>query len=143
MLLKHSTKPSRRRKAVATAELAILLPVLVTLFVGVVDFARVFYYAMTVTNCARNGALWLCDPVNATQSQYTTLQQAATADAPNLSPTPNVTSTNGTDANGEPYVEVTVTYDFKTVSGFPLFPSPFTLTKTVRMRTIQLIPNFP
>ena len=45
----------RLRRAAATAELAVLAPVLVFLMLIAVDFARIFYTAVTVSNCARNG----------------------------------------------------------------------------------------
>jgi Flp pilus assembly protein TadG len=140
MMLRRSR--SRSERGVATAELALLLPFLMAVFVGVTDFARVFYYAMTITNCARNGALWACDPINATQSPYTNVTDAALADASNLSPTPTVTSTTGTDFDGQPYVSVTVTYTFQSITAFPLFPSSLTLTRTVQMRQIPLEPSF-
>ena len=45
-----------RRSAVAVVELAVLLPLLMLLFVMTVDFARVFYFSLTLTNCAAQGA---------------------------------------------------------------------------------------
>src|SRR6266545_8094363 len=40
----------------AIVELAVALPMLVMLVVGAADFARVFYFAHTLTNAARAGA---------------------------------------------------------------------------------------
>jgi hypothetical protein len=61
---------------------------------------------------------------------------AALADAPNLTPTPTVTSTSGSDTYGA-YVEVTVSYSFQTVTNFSVgifsVPSSANVTKTVRM----------
>ena len=50
------------RHAAAAAELAILLPFLAFAFVIAVDWSRIFYYSVIVTNCARNGALYASDP---------------------------------------------------------------------------------
>ena len=107
-----------RRRGAAVVELAILLPFLMLLFVLAVDFARVFYCSLTITNCARAGALYASDPVAAAESPFASIQAAALADATNLTPQPTVTSSQGTDALGQPYVEVTVSYAFKTITGY-------------------------
>jgi Flp pilus assembly protein TadG len=117
---------------VAVVELAVLLPFLMTLFLITVDFARVFYFSLTLTNCARAGALYACDPVAAVESPFTSFSDAALADASNLSPQPIISSSNGVDASGRAYVEVTAKYPFATVTNFPGIPS-VQLTRTVRM----------
>jgi Flp pilus assembly protein TadG len=114
-------------------ELAILLPLLVFLFLIAVDFARVYYFSLTLTNCARAGALYACDPAVADESPYANVQAAALSDATNLSPQPTITKSNGTDASGRPYVQVSAAYTFKTVSGFPLIPKNLAMTRTVKM----------
>src|SRR5260370_40421031 len=48
----------RRRPAAAATEMALLLPFVALLFVGAVDFCRVYYSSQTVQNCARSGALY-------------------------------------------------------------------------------------
>jgi hypothetical protein len=129
------------------------------MFVIAVDWARVFYYSITVRNCARNGALYLCQQQSArtTTSPYTDsgyvnlyvnsaspVTAAALADAPNLAPTPTVTSTTGSDRYG-PYVEVTVSYPFQTVTNFSVgifgVPSSTNVTSTVRMYVPPESPN--
>jgi Flp pilus assembly protein TadG len=129
-----------RRSAAATVELAVLLPFLMFLIVIGVDYGRIVYYSVTVENCARNGALYAGDPVAASQSPYASLQDAALADAGDLSPPPTVTSTNGVDAAGNPYVDVTVSWTFQTITTYPGVPSQTTLTRTVRA---QVAPNLP
>ena len=86
----QTRKPSRPGAAVV--ELAILLPFLTFMFVIAVDWARIFYYSVTITNCARQGALYGSDPFTAAQSPYASIQEAALADSPNLNPQPTVTS---------------------------------------------------
>ena len=130
-----------RRTGVAAVELAILLPLLAFLFVVAIDFARIFYYCVTVTNCARNGAVYACDTTSAMNSPYKSVQEAALADAGNLSPTPTVTSTTVSDAGGN-YVEVTVTYQFNTITNYPGIPRTTNVTRTVRMRQVAQTPNF-
>src|SRR5262245_16916603 len=66
----------RSRRGVASVELAVLVPFLAFLFVIALDFGRIFYFSVTVENCARSGALYGSDPVAAAQSPYSSIQQA-------------------------------------------------------------------
>ena len=147
------------RKGAQVVELAVLLPFLAFMFVIAVDWARIFYYSIAVTNCARNGALYLSQQQSAkttsapnTDSGYVNLYvnsaspvtAAALADAPDLTPTPTVTSTSGSDGYG-PYVEVTVSCPFQTVTNFSvgnfLVPSSTNVTRTIRMYVPPESPN--
>src|SRR5271169_6272143 len=114
-------RPRRAHRAVprhggAAAELALMLPVLTFVFIVAIDFCRLFYHYNVITNCARNGALWLSDPlangtVTPSQSPYATYQAAALADANYLNPaltTSDVTSSTGTDGHGNATAIVTV-----------------------------------
>ena len=152
-------RKQRARPAAAAVEFAVLAPFLAFLFVIAVDWARVFYYSIAVRNCARNGALYLSQKQSAktTSSPYTDsgyvnlyvnsaspVTAAALADASNLTPTPSVTSTSGSDSYG-PYVEVTVSYAFQTVTHFSVatfvVPSSTNVTSTVRMYVPPESPN--
>ncbi len=128
---RHGRK--RCRKGVAAVELAVLLPLLVFLFLITIDFARVYYFSLTLTNCARAGALYASDPAVAPESPFASVQEAALADATNLSPAPTITQTEGTDGSGRTYVEVTASYSFSTVTGFPGLPNNLALTRSVKM----------
>jgi hypothetical protein len=129
------------------------------MFVIAVDWARIFYYSIAVENCARNGALYMSQQQSAktisspyTDSGYVNLYvnspnpvtAAALADAPDLTPTPTVTSAGGSDGNG-PYVEVTVSYAFQAVNSFSVgsfvVPSTTDVTRTVRMYVPPESPN--
>ena len=135
--------PGGSRPAAAAVELAVLLPFLAFLFVIGVDFARVFYCAVTVTNAARNGASY--GSQDATHAADTAgIQAAALADATNLSPAPDVSSTTATDADGNPCVRVTVTYTFQSITHVPGGPGAVNLSRTVQMRTAATVPtDFP
>ena len=154
MVRKHTV-----RKGAQAVEFAVLLPFLAFMFVIAVDWARIFYYSIAVTNCARNGALYMSQQHSAktisspyTDSGYVNLYvssanpvtAAALADASDLTPTPTVTSTSGSDGNG-PYVEVTVSYSFQTVTNFSVgsfgVPSSTNVTSTVRMYVPPESPN--
>jgi len=124
-----------RRRGAAVAELAILLPFLALIFVAALDFGRVFYYHVIVTNCARSGALYgSIGPTHAADA--TGIQSAAKAESPELSSSLNVSSTTGTDSAGNSFVSVTVTYPFKTITDFPGIPASATVGRTVQMRVI-------
>ncbi len=130
-----------RRPASSAIELALLLPILAMFFLFTVDFARLYYHYSIVTNCARNGALYGSDPTSMPESPYANVTAAALADASNLNPQPTVTSNNGVDSAGNPYVEVTVVYPFSTISNYPGLSNPINLTRTVRMRVAPATPN--
>jgi Flp pilus assembly protein TadG len=121
----------RLRRGAAAVELAVLLPVLTLLFVGIIDFGRVFYYYQIVTDCASDGALYASSST-ANSTNTTAISSAALAGASNLSPQPTVTPSTVT-VNNINYVKVNVTYTFNTISGYPGIPSPVTLTRTVQM----------
>ena len=153
------SRTHRSRRAVAAVEFAVLAPFLAFMFVIAIDWARIFYYSIAVTNCARNGALYMSQQQSAvtTSSPYTDsgyvnlfvnsanpVTAAALADASDLTPTPTVTSASGSDSYG-PYVEVTVSYPFHTLTDFSvgnfLVPSSTNVTRTVRMYVPPETPN--
>ena len=147
------------REGAQAVELAILLPFLAFMFVIVIDWARIFYYSIIVRNCACNGAMYMAcqQSASTTASPYTDsglvnlyvnskdpVTAAATADAPDLSPAPTVTTNTGSDTYGS-YVEVTVSCTFQSVTGFsvPPFSVPpnTNLTSTCRMYVCPETPN--
>jgi Flp pilus assembly protein TadG len=119
-------------RGTAALELALLMPFLAFTMVITVDFARLFYVKLALVGCARNGALYSCVPNQS--AAFTSLSQAALADAANLSPAPTISSTTGADSDGNAYVEVTATATFTTVTSFPGVPHTLQLSETVRMR---------
>jgi Flp pilus assembly protein TadG len=158
--VRRAVRGKQNRPGAATVELAVLLPFLAFMFVIAIDWARIFYYSITVENCARNGALFMSQQqsaktitapytdsgmVNLYVNAASPVTAAALADAPDLTPTPTVTSSSGSDGNG-PYVEVTVSYPFQTVvSSFAVgnfvVPSTTQVTRTVRMYVPPEAPN--
>jgi Flp pilus assembly protein TadG len=138
-LLPSFLRKRQPRRGVAAVELAFLAPFLIFLFVIGVDWARVFYYTVTINDCARNGAAYLSDPFMQAYSQFPNYQAAALAGT-NLSPAPTVTSSSGSDSYGS-YSEVTVAYTFTTVTQYPGIPSNMTVQKTVRMYTATQYPS--
>ena len=132
---------AKSRRAAAAVELALLLPVLTFLLIISVDFARLYYHYLTITNCARNGAVWLADPVAQSTSKYVTVDAASRADATNLDSSKlTVSSKTGVGADGNPYAEGTVSYQFPLITTYLGFNAQ-TLSRTVRMRTAPVTPN--
>ena len=129
------------RAGASAVELALVLPLLAAFFLFTVDFARLYYHYTIVTNCARAGALYAADPTAAAESPYADYQAAALADASDLPTAPSVTSTSGVDTDGHAYVEVTVSYPFATISGYPGLPNPVNVTRTVRARVAPAMPS--
>lgn len=124
----------KQRRGAAAVEFAFLLPFIIFLFAISVDFARVFFFSQTIENCARNGAIYACDPKAPASNLYSDIQSAALADAAFLNPQPTVTSATGTDSAGNAFVTVTVAWQFSTVTGFPGVPNNVTIRRSVQMR---------
>ncbi len=138
MILRKHLTTHAGRKAAAAVELAFLVPLMAFFFVIAIDWARIFYYSVSVNDCARNGAAYLSD-LNGAGSPHANYTQASLAGT-NLSPTPTVSSSNGSDGSGA-YVEVTVAYTFRTLTNFPGVPSNTNVQKTVRMYQSAKTPN--
>jgi len=128
------------RQGVAAVELALLVPLLCFLFVVAVDYSRIFYFTMVVTNCARNGAVY--GSQNPTAANDTSgIQSIAQMDAGNIDLT-NLTVTSTTDSTTNPtYVDVTASYTFVTITKYPGVPSTTSIVRTVRMSVSPWTPN--
>jgi len=151
----RSSNCGGRRCGSAAAELVTLAPLLLFVFIVAIDFCRLFFDYTIITNAARNGALWASDRhangmvpnsmVPPSWSPYATVQDAALADANanlgslivnNLNPAltaANVTSSTGTDGQGNATVSVTVQYQFSMISAYLGF-SNVNLSRQVTMR---------
>jgi Flp pilus assembly protein TadG len=130
----------KRRHGVAAVELAVLLPLLGFLFVIALDYSRIFYFTMVVTNCARSGAIYGSqNPTNANDTSG--ISSNALMDAANMDPS-SLTVTSATDSSTNPtYVDVTVSYTFNTLTNYPGVPSTTNITRTVRMLVTPWTPN--
>ena len=143
------------RRGSTVVELALVLPFLLFLFVIAVDYARIFYYGVILENCARNGAYYASDYPNANYLYndiygYKNLDEAVYKDAANISPPPNYTvayssslkGTYGTTPLSAGYVQVTLTWQFKTISQFPGVAGTVDMQRSVIMRMAPVMPNF-
>jgi Flp pilus assembly protein TadG len=133
MIVRHRHRRPLSRLGAASVELAVLLPFLLYMAVIAVDWARLLYYAISIENCARAGALFACDPITQAQSPYTSVVQAARAEAPGLDPVPNVTSVKTIDSTGT-WFTVTASANYKTITNFPGVPQSQPISRAVKMR---------
>jgi Flp pilus assembly protein TadG len=123
------------RKGSAATELAIVLPFLVSLTLGTVDFGRFANTSLSVKNAARCGAYFgSANPTaakdtagirNAVLQDLQTVSGVSAADV-------TVTSVITTDSQGYKTLNVTVTVPFKTLFGYPT--DGVTLAPSCQMR---------
>lgn len=140
MTNRRRMRTAESRPGTAAVELALLSPVLCLLFVLAVDYARIFYFTMVVTNCARSGALYGCQNPT-TANDQSGISAAANRDAGSLNAA-NLTVTSSTDSDTVPtYVLVTVTYPFSTISNFPGIARTTTISRTIRLTVTPWTPS--
>jgi Flp pilus assembly protein TadG len=146
---RHAVTPgvarARKQRGQAMIELAIALPILLLLTIGVIEFGRVAYYSIEVSDAARAGAQYgsqsLADAANTAN-----ITQAALNDAPDIAATLTVNPPPGQScvcpgsgsvagacpAAGCPYplvyLTVTTSYTLNTLFQYPGIPTSFNLT---------------
>ena len=153
------TTTSAGRRAVAAVELAVLLPFLAFIFLITIDFARVFYYAMTIENCLHNGAIFGSQTFDNQNQQWIGNNQywqgpngqivsqgnaVSQLDGKNLNPVvtdSNVNVTSGRDGDGNLVTIVTISYPFQTITQFPGIPSQLTIQRSAQMRVAPAVPK--
>lgn len=133
-----------QRRGAAAVELAIVLPILVTVLLGATDFGRFSYSAIAVANAARSGAAsGSMNPFDSkTQAAWQTAVKQAAIDELSQSPAFDtskltVTVTSTIESSGSRRVSVQATYPFKTIVNWSFLPSSFNLQQTVVMRGIR------
>ncbi len=164
--MQRDNRPDNRRttRGSTLVEFAVVLPLLFMLTMGVTDFGRLFFHAITVANAAGTGAFYGAqNNVNAADSD--TIEDRATEDAVNITVTsasatqfcecPAASSTDFTstptavscDLAATPgtcpgggygfpavYVRVDVTENFTTLGPYPGIPSSTTVNRNAFMR---------
>jgi hypothetical protein len=139
--MSRSTPRPRARLGSSAVELAVLLPLLAFLFLLAADYGRIFYFSQTLSDCARNGALYACDPYGPGKSTYTSLDEAARADAPDSFRDQLTVESRTETVSGVKEIVVSVGYPFTTLTQFPGIPHQVQLTRTVRMPIAPATPN--
>lgn len=140
----------RGTRGQSLAEFALLLPILMIMVLGAIDFGRAYFAYVSVTNASRNAAQYgSFNTIRANDEDCTDgncLRLAAVADTGNLLNTsgtnPEVTTepcgVSSLDDQGNECVRVTVTYNFETLVPWPGLPNSFDISRTVQMRVAEL-----
>ena len=133
------------RRGAAAVEFALVLPVLITIVLGCVDFGRFASTYIAVTNAARVGASFgSLNPVTSvTQADWEQrIHELVVAEMgdeydPERSTDLQISPVITVEADGQKRVRVTVSYVFNTVVSWPLLPGNMTLSRAVEMRVIR------
>lgn len=116
-------------RGAAAVEFALVLPVLVLLVLGLIEFSRVFNVQISITNAAREGARTM-----AIENDPAVARSAAIGAAPSV--TPAISSgdiaISPADCAAGSTVHVTITYTVELLSGY--FGAQLPLTGTGVMR---------
>lgn len=110
----RSPHPGNDRGA-AAVEFALILPVLILLILGLVEFSRLFNIQISLTNSAREGARTM-----AVQNDLDIARSAAIAAAPSINPAISTAqvSINPADCSAGGTVTVTINYTVDLLTGF-------------------------
>src|SRR5262249_20474716 len=135
----------RRRRGASAAELALILPLFLTIVLGCVEFGRFLYYYVGVVNAARAGAAY------GIMNNYSPATKTAWTNNANTTGQAEMTGMTGLDstkltvsvssvlnaATGNNTVTSTATYKFKTITKWPFIPNTVRMTQSVQMRAIR------
>jgi Flp pilus assembly protein TadG len=134
-------RAGRARRGAAAVELAVVLPLLIVLVLGCVDFGRFASSYIAVTNAARAGAGYGIMN-NYTSSTLTTWQSgivsAARAEGflgTNVSVATPVVVLDAT--TGLRKLQVTASYTFNPIVPWPGIPSTLSMSRMVELRMIR------
>jgi len=113
-------------------ELALILPVLMLILMGIVDFGRAFNARIIITNAAREGARYgAMHPADEGGIKDRVINEAAGSGISIEADDVEVEFPNGTSEPGNP-IRVTVTYDFSLITPL-LFGGDTTIRSSVEM----------
>jgi Flp pilus assembly protein TadG len=155
-LAAHLGEANNSERGSSLVELALLLPLLLLMFLGVVEIGRIFYVSIEVNNAARAGAAYGAQS-NVTAGDTAGMERVAQQDAPNV---PGLQATAsyycacsndaGTVTGAGPctdtcgagnheviFVKVNTSASFTTLSHFPGLPTPLTTYGQAIMRVSQ------
>jgi Flp pilus assembly protein TadG len=133
--MEHLKTARKRRSGIAAIEMALLLPLLLTLVFGMIEYGSLFWRAQQVANAARNGARRGI-MAGATASNVTTAvdQTMLASGMGTTNYTVVLTPANPASlaSGGSFTVQVTVPYVDIKLTGFPV-PTPTQVIRSVTM----------
>ncbi len=125
----------------ALVEFALTAPILLLLVLGAVDYGRVYYRAVQVSQAARNGAAYASmNPPNSNQQNGNYQQQmndAAFAGSDLAASGATVTVVQAADQSGGEDVRVDVQQQYSTFVRWPLLPTTFQLHTSAESKVLQ------
>ena len=149
--MKRQRSVSRRAKQGGNAmiEFALSATLLLTLFIGITGFSRIFNLANMAGGAAEAGIQWgALSPTNS--DNLSGIQKAALNDTGNYSGATAVASqfctcsvggtqvtcpaSCGNNTVAEKYIQVSVTLPYQAVITYPMLPNPINVTQTVCAR---------
>ncbi|SJZ44641.1 TadE/TadG family type IV pilus assembly protein [Selenihalanaerobacter shriftii] len=127
-------KLSRNQKGQALVELALVLPVLLLILFGIVEFGRIFHTYLVISNAAREGARKGVI-TNNDSDIVAAVERAANPSLDLDGLQTNITPSEAERGRGDPLrVEVSYKVDLFTPVITQILPDPFPLSDTVVMR---------
>jgi Flp pilus assembly protein TadG len=148
MQMRNPVKFHSSEEGSSLVEMAVFIPVLLTVLLAVVDLGRAYYLTNEVAAAAHEAAVFGSQNPTDTADMKTVAQNAA-PDVPGISATTSYgcECADGSNAsascvatpscgslNSVHYVKVTATATYTPLVPWPKFGSSFTLTQTVQMR---------
>jgi Flp pilus assembly protein TadG len=130
--MKQSTLLKSRAGGQALVELAIVLPLLIILCMGAVDFGRLYYHFIAVESAAAAGAQYGCASTGRAGSANG-IREAALAQAFDINNRPTVVTSAVTGG----VLNVTVSAMFSTLVPWPGMPHNVNVTRTARARILR------
>lgn len=122
---------SLRDRGAAAVEFALVVPILLTLVIGIIEFGRAYNIQTTLSNAARDGVRVMALQNDRTEARAAVKNAAFGLDIADTDI--DVDPANCAPTDSTPTATVTVTYPFELLSGYlPL--NDFTLTGTGSMR---------
>lgn len=105
----------RGERGAAAVEFALILPILILLVLGLIEFSRVYNIQISLSNAAREGARTM-----AVQNSLPIARSAAIAAAPSISPAVSDAqiAISPTTCTAGATVDVTISYNVSLMTGF-------------------------
>jgi Flp pilus assembly protein TadG len=125
--------PRGRQRGQSLVEFALVLPALLVLVLGAVDYGRLYFDYISVTNAARAAAAYASSSAESA-TDTSGIANAALDELSGGSDGATVLSATGTDEDGNMVAEVKVQYTFQTLVSWPFLPHAVQLERSVHMR---------
>lgn len=122
---------AKAQRGQSLVELALLVPVLILILIGIIDFGRVFNAYITITNAAREGARYGAMHPDDADGIKARVVNEATASGVNVEDV-EVEFPNGTSEPGNP-IRVKVIYGFPLITAFLFGGGTITLQSAAEM----------